>query len=311
MERLVHFARLAPSSHNSQPWKFVLERDAIDVFADLTRGLAVADREQRELYISLGCAIESLLIAADYEGFGSEARLFPVAGDESYACRVEIRRAGPKRDNAAAALLHAAPGRHTSHRPFDRARTVAARDLDWLRSAADGDAVALHFLGEGERGALEALLGRYEAILFSDAGYREELGRWIGEGALGTPWLLSKLGQFALAQLNVNERLAKADAGRLASAPHLALLSTRADGRADQVRAGQAFLRIALMAETRGIRTQPFSPPLELADARAEASRLFGIGGRHAQHLFRLGYAEAEKARTGRRPLAEILVRAG
>ena len=311
LERLVHFARLAPSSHNSQPWRFVLERDAIDVFADLARWLPAADRDRRELYLSLGCALETLLIAADHAGFGSAVKLFPIAGDESYVCRVEIRRAGPKRDNPAGDLLHAVPRRHTSHREFDKAQPLAERDLAWLRGAADGEQVALHVLGDGARGALEELLERAEAKLFADPGYREELGRWIGEGALGTSWLISKLGQLAMQRLPAAERYSRDEGGRLASAPHVALLSTPSDARPGQVRAGQAYLRLSLMAETRGVRVQPFSAPLEVDETRAATAALFGIGERRAQQLFRLGYAEAETARTRRRPLSEILVRAG
>jgi hypothetical protein len=310
MERLVHFARLAPSSHNSQPWKFVLERDAVDLFADASRWLRVADRDRRELYISLGCALESLLIAADYEGFGSEVKLFPVAGDDNYVCRVGIRRAGPKRDNAAASLVHAMPRRHTSHRDFDKARPVGERELASLRDVADGECVALHYLSASAGGALDELLVRAEAKLFADPGYRAELGGWIGEGALGTSWLVSKLGQLAVTTLPAAERFTRAESGRLASAPHIALLSARGDSAVDQVRAGQAYLRIALMAEAHDVRMQPFSAPLEVAETRAAVAQLFGLGERRPQQLFRLGYAEPETVRTRRRTLSEVLVRA-
>jgi len=310
MERLVHFAALAPSWHNTQPWKFVLERDAIDVFADLSRWLRAADPQRRELYLSLGCALESLLIAADYEGFGSETRLFPVAGDDTYVCRVEVRRHGPKREAAAASLLHAVPRRRTSHRRFDPSRSVAAKDLAWLASAADGERLALHLLEEaGARRALAGLLERAEAELLADAGRREELARWIGAGALGGSWLAAKFGQFAVARLAGAGRFTEAEIARMSSAPHVALLSTRADSPAEQVVTGQAYLRIALMAETRGIRAQPFSAPLHDAALRAELARLYGIGERWPQHLFRLGYAEPESGSTPRRPLSEVLVR--
>ena len=53
---LLNYAVLAPSSHNSQPWKFNVSGDEISLFADKTRWLKVADADQRELHISLGCA---------------------------------------------------------------------------------------------------------------------------------------------------------------------------------------------------------------------------------------------------------------
>ncbi|HWD21569.1 MAG TPA: hypothetical protein VG591_00400 [Burkholderiales bacterium] len=309
MERLAYFAHLAPSTHNSQPWRFVVEGDAIDVFADPARALPAADRDRREMYLSVGCALETLLIAADYEGLGVRLAYFPVAADASYVCRVEIMPQGEKRPNSAADLLHAVPRRHTSHRPFDASRPLAQRDLGLMARAVDGNEVAIHFLDAAAHGELEQLLESAERTLFADPGYREELGRWVGEGALGTTWLISKLGQFAVTQLPLARQVAQTEATWLKSAPVVALLSSRDDRRLFQVRAGQAYVRIALIGESREIRNQPFSAPLELPETRAALGDLFGIGARAPQHVFRLGYAEPEQARTARRPLGEVMLR--
>jgi len=310
MERLLHFAHLAPSTHNTQPWRFVLEGDAIDVFADPARALPAADRDRRELYLSLGCALETLLIAADYEGFGVRLAYFPAPADETHVCRVEVLRQGEKRPSSAADLLHAVPHRHTSHRPFDASRALAQRDLDWLARAVDGDEVRLHFADAAAQAKLAELLESAETMLFADRGYREELARWIGQNALGTSWLVSKIGQFAVSRLPLARQVAHAETAWLKSAPRVALLSTRDDGRLSQVRAGQAYVRIALMAQSREIRNQPFSAPLELAATRAALGAAFGVGARVPQHVFRLGYAEPEHARTARRPLGEVMSRA-
>ncbi len=53
---LLRYAVLAPSSHNTQPWKFRIIGNQIDVFIDEERWLKVADDDQRELHISVGCA---------------------------------------------------------------------------------------------------------------------------------------------------------------------------------------------------------------------------------------------------------------
>src|SRR3989344_3094210 len=63
---LIGFAILAPSTHNSQPWKFRIQDSTITILPDLHRTLPVSDPHNRHLYISLGCALENLRIAADY-----------------------------------------------------------------------------------------------------------------------------------------------------------------------------------------------------------------------------------------------------
>jgi len=53
---LLDAAILAPSSHNTQPWRFAVRERTIDLYADRTRALPVNDPDDRELTISrCGC----------------------------------------------------------------------------------------------------------------------------------------------------------------------------------------------------------------------------------------------------------------
>lgn len=309
LERLVYYARLAPSVFNSQPWKFVVGSADIDVFADFERWRPAADADKRELHLSLGCAIESLRVAADFAGWGTEVSYLPVEGDETLVARVRVSLTGPKRDDAAADLLSRMVTRHTSHRLFDPARPVADVDRKRLYQCFEIGDVSLHFLND--RLALDALAAvenRADAALLARPDYRAEHAKGVGAGSLGSAWTLSKLGQFALAHLPLGNQVTHNDAERLASAPLVALLTTRQDRRIDQMQAGQAFMRLALVAESRDIRVQPVSQVLEVADARAEVARIFALGERVAQHMFRLGYADKEVRPYPRRPMDEILV---
>ena len=40
---VVHAATLAPSVHNSQPWRFTMDDDGVDLYADEARRLSVLD----------------------------------------------------------------------------------------------------------------------------------------------------------------------------------------------------------------------------------------------------------------------------
>ena len=68
--KILYYASLAGSSHNSQPWKVVVTGDRmIRLYADTTRELPVVDPDGRELYISLGAFIENLTLAAGSLGY--------------------------------------------------------------------------------------------------------------------------------------------------------------------------------------------------------------------------------------------------
>ena len=66
---LVECALKAPSGHNTQPWKFENTENGIIIHPDFIRALPAVDAENYELYISLGCALENLLIAAKQKGY--------------------------------------------------------------------------------------------------------------------------------------------------------------------------------------------------------------------------------------------------
>jgi len=309
--RLVYYARLAPSTHNSQPWKFVVGRRTIDVIADRARWLRVADPFRRELYISLGCAVESLRIAADFAGYATDVSYFPVPQDATLVARIEVEGSGSKRDGAVPGLLPHAVARRTSHRRFDPAQAVTDEDRRALYACFSSPDLALHFVTE--RSSLDRLADlelRADRELFADDAYRSELAIAVGEGFLGTSWLVSKLGALAIGNLPVGRQVAQSDAQRVASAPLAALLSSRHDRPLDQVHVGEAYMRIALTAESRGLRVQPFGQVLELSEIRVEAAAVAGLDDRYAQHLFRLGHAQAESDERRRRPLKDLVLRA-
>ncbi len=76
-EAAVAAAVLAASAHNTQPWAFAIDGDQVDVYADQTRTTGANDALQREFYISLGCAIENLVLAAEANGYGTTVVLDP------------------------------------------------------------------------------------------------------------------------------------------------------------------------------------------------------------------------------------------
>ena len=61
---LVRYATLAPSSHNTQCWKFRLEDGAISILPDFSRRTPAVDPDDQHLDTTLGCAAENLIQAA-------------------------------------------------------------------------------------------------------------------------------------------------------------------------------------------------------------------------------------------------------
>ena len=305
---LLRWAVLAPSSHNSQPWLFHVRDGTIRIYGDEHRWLKVCDPERRELHLSLGCALENLIVAGEYFGFGHLVRYPEPEEHDGAAVTVTLHPGGRASQLRGLELFDAIRLRRTNHRPYD-ATPVPQQTLERLRRACEDPEIQILLTSDADvRIAAQELLARAEAEQFADRAFREELGYWIGQGAFGTPWLLAKLEQMAITYLDVGRAAARRDARILASSPVFGVLWARRRDRATLVRAGRVFERLYLVATMHGLSLQPVSPIVQVPATRDALAALLPAAGAVPLQPFRLGFAESERVHTPRRPLEEVLL---
>ncbi|HEY5351294.1 MAG TPA: nitroreductase family protein, partial [Streptosporangiaceae bacterium] len=73
---LIATAARAPSVHNTQPWRFKVSQDAIELYADPRRKLRI-DTAGREMLISCGAALFGLRLAIRSLGYLPVTELLP------------------------------------------------------------------------------------------------------------------------------------------------------------------------------------------------------------------------------------------
>jgi nitroreductase len=304
---LVRYAVLAPSSHNTQPWEFRLHDEDIDVYADLSRWLRVADSDQRELYVSVGCALENLVIAAEHFGFAPRVDYVPNGTNAALAARVcfsdPAQGAAPSRPPD---LFHAIPRRHTNRGEYD-GRTIAPSLVQGLRDLALEEGVAVHFADDPEvRRQVDALTLRADALQFADPEWRQELAYWLGQGVFGTNWLTSKAARFAVSHLDLGRSVTRKDHELLQSASIFGLVSVERVDRESRIRAGQVFERLFLAATHAGLALQPMNQILQVPEVLESFEALLPRKWGTPQVTFRLGYALPE-THSPRRSLRDVL----
>ena len=303
---LLRYAILAPSNRNTQPWRFSATSDQITIHADFSRWQRVSDAHRRELYISLGCALENLLVALEHFGIGHVVTRAPGADDESIAAQVAILDR-PTPTAARTALLAAIARRHTHHGRYLR-RPVAEGVLARLAACkAEHDLDLLLTSSVRVRRAVDRLMLEGDALAFASPRYRRELAECIGEGSFGGPWLLSLAQEFAVAHLGARRTVGRGDRTALASSPVFGLISGRSGSTEARIKAGQLLERVFLAATALGLSLQPVSQLLEIDSVRVKFSQLFRAGGVPLM-TFRLGYADTPPLRTPRRPLEDVLL---
>lgn len=192
---LLRYTIMAPSSHNTQPWKFRVTEDQIQIYADFNRWLAVADADRRELYISVGCALENLLLAAHTFRYRCKVTYFPDPSQEDWVADVKLKNDPDLHDEESMALFSYVMRRRTYHHRF-QTQPIEKKVQERLKAWAYPDGVDLYLVEDVEhKHKIEELIVQGDAIQFADPDFRQELGYWVGQSVFGTSWLISKMGQ--------------------------------------------------------------------------------------------------------------------
>ena len=302
---LLRLAVLAPSIHNTQPWKFSVDRGRIGIFADRTRWLAAADPDQRDLRMSLGCVLENLLVAARHFGYMPEVTYAPRATSPDFVAMVDLSRMATGRGTRRDTSLQALKRRRTTYRASE-SRAVTPALLDSLAAACHENGTVLYITADpAVIGAAAELFRDANARQLASPRYREEATEWLRKGEYGLPRVLRALGRAGLPQL---ERALEKEADLIASAPYFGVILSHGDDATAQVRAGQAFERIWLAATTWKVGLRPASAMCEVPLVKAKLARLVDAGDLHVLQAFRLGYGEPGGRRSPRRKVDESIV---
>ena len=298
---LLNYAQLAPSSHNSQPWQFSVQDTKVHLYPDLDYWLKVADPERRELYISLGCALENLLIAAEHFQLGYQANFFSDREGKEHFASVTFTEDNPTVNVRDPDLFNTIPQRRTSRELF-QSRLIPKEELLQIKAAWLEKDLHLHFIANIEhKRQLAKMVQTADETLYSNPAYRDELADALGQGAFGTRWPWSRMLQFMVRHINLGARLGKQNAQALMSAPVLIILSAKTDNAISQIKIGQLYERIALTATRLGLNTQPLSQILEIPSLRQQLAATLPDAKLVPQHFLRMGYPSDLKAHTPRR----------
>ena len=87
----VEHALLAPSVHNTQPWRWRIRPGAVELHADWDRHLTATDPYRRDLVLSCGAALHHLQVALAASGLAVEVDRMPDPEDIGHLATVAIR----------------------------------------------------------------------------------------------------------------------------------------------------------------------------------------------------------------------------
>ncbi len=311
---LIRYATLAANSHNTQPWRFRVTANGVDILPDATRKLRAVDPDDHHLFASLGCAAENLAIAAAMRAMPGALTFTADDGGSVHFEKGENAQAEP-------ALFAAIPKRQSTRGDYNGA-PVSAADLATLADAAATPGVDVVLITDRPTlTQLRDLIIAGNSEQMADAAFIHELKTWLrfsstrarqtGDGLFsatsGNPvlpeWLGSPMFNLLFKAKAENAKYTR----HLATSAGVAVFVAQGDGPQHWVQAGRACQRFALAATALGLKHAFMNQPVEVARLRPELAALVGMPGRRPDIVMRFGYGEALPY-SARRSVSAVLV---
>ncbi len=312
---LVRCATLAPSSHNTQCWKFALgiPGQSISILPDLARRCPAVDPDDHHVFVSLGCATENLVQAALAHGLRGDA-LFEPAADAVHVTLTPTRAQSTP-------LFMAIPSRQCTRGDYD-GKPLSSDELALLQRAGSSDTVRLLMLTD--RQAMEQTLEyviQGNTAQLADAAFVEELKDWIrfnGTDAVrlrdglysvssGNPDIPSWIGDVAFRWLLTTKGENDKYARQVRSSAGIAVFVGQTADKANWVEVGRCYERFALHATALGIRNAFLNQPIEVAAVRPPFAKTLGLSGQRPDLVVRFGRGPV-LPRSLRRPVEAVLL---
>ena len=121
--QILKYASLAPSSHNTQPWRVKIISDSeLIIQSDSTRWIPKVDPDNRELLLSIGTFWENLVLYCLSFGFDAQTEILATNPKDTDILKVKLVRCPPLKDNS----LELMEMRVTNRKPYEN------RDLEPL-----------------------------------------------------------------------------------------------------------------------------------------------------------------------------------
>ncbi len=313
---LVAAAVLAANPHDTQPWRFRVSADAIEIAADTSRHLGTMDPFLREMHIGLGCALENIALAAPVHGYRAEFTLEPgsllaltLRGGSVRAATVRLSRAATSGATSGqfGGLFEMIPRRHTNRYPYDRKIALPAGWRETLRACVDTPEVKLVLFEQTAdlvrframmTEATEAIIRDPVMIADSDRWFRnspaeiEKFRSGPNLDTAGLPPLTRMLARMIPVSEDAQHKawLNQTRDAQVGTADVFGVLAVRdLHDRRACLTAGRVWQRMHLSAVSREIAMQPLNQPWEVVDR----ARQLGQPGHWAQRLGNLIGASA------------------
>jgi hypothetical protein len=296
---MVEFAIKAPSGHNTQPWKFKINENSIEILPNFTKSLSVVDGNNRELYISLGCALENLCITAQHLGYNYE-----IVSQNNQGITINL----VKTSSGIVNNLFSEIEKRQTNRSVYKNREIPDETIRYLENIVIQPNTHIYFakIGESFADSLIQYILRGNEIQMNDDNFKEELILWMrfnkGEirrtqdglayNAMGFPAIPRFMGKPIVSGYLKPNKQNESDLEKIDSSSYLALFTTENNTVNEWIDLGRTLERILLETTKLNMANAYLNPPCEIETLANEMRNGLPINNEYPSIILRIGYAD-------------------
>lgn len=309
---LINCAILAPSSHNTQPWKFRIKDGIIEVLPDFSRSLNVSDPTYRQMLLSIGCAVANIEYGCRYLGIDYDI-LFG-GQEESFYCEVKLKDFGEVKKKFAPSIV-AIKDRVTTRENFEQFSLDEKTVNSILAEVENAQNTCIVVRNDNIEKAVRITTEAISSI-FPSKEFRSELAGWLrnnftrkkdGMPLFDVPSVLSFVLPFLLKKIDVSKQESLKTLKYLKNAVAVFVVGSPNDSYSDFVNSGRVIEKIIVGAEKVGLSSRIMAAPIEDSRAREELSLLINSSLR-PQAFVAVGKISKRVHHSPRRSVEEVIL---
>ncbi len=289
---ILEYGVMAPSTHNTQPWKFSITNDGVEIYLDQTRILTQADPHMRDAFISIGCLIENISIAATAKGYGAQVCIYsPERNKTNAVAAIIFSKKSDSAEKSNRALFDTIPKRVNSRGLFTKEAVPLAKIESEIAIMAQGGYFTMHSIAmvtdQTQLNSIAQLTEEGIAEAHHSDAFREEMSHWMPSAlskrknglqwySLHMPFFLSFFIAEIIKNKDMGHVLAKKSADCVRSAQVGLAFTANEENLATWMTVGRSAEHLMLYIQSLGFHTSIYVGGTEIGDRAKDFAQLLG-----------------------------------